>query len=212
MENISLFNKIKEELVEEILVNMHGTPHVYAKGDVILTQGENISKIAVVLVGEVKIYTKNIDGSETVLSYARDGETFGLNYICAGIKTSPVTVQAEKQTGILFLSYEKMLKACFDSKSWQTKFLRNMLETITMENLRLSERLEILDKKTIREKIMTFLNKQALKANSNKFEISLNREEMAEYLCVDRSALSRELSNLRAEKVLDFKKNEFTII
>lgn len=212
MENISLFNKIKDELVEEILVNMQGTPRVYSKGDLIWTQDDKISEIAVVLVGEVKIYTKNLDGSETVLSYAHDGETFGMNYICAGIKTSPVTVQAEKQTGVLFLSYEKMLKACFDSKSWQIKFLRNMLENITMDNLKLSERLEILNKKTTREKIMTFLNQQALIANSNKFEISLNREEMAEYLCVDRSALSRELSNLRSEKILDFKKNEFIII
>lgn len=211
MENISLFNKIKDDGVEEILANVDGEPQVFAKDEIIWKQGGNISKVAIVLVGEVKIYTKNLDNTETIINYAHAGETFGLNYICAGIKTSPVTVKAEKQTGVLFLSYEKMLKSCSGSQSWQIKLLKNMFEAVTGDNLRLSDRVEVLDKRTLREKIMTYLNKYALKSGSKTFEIPLNREQMAEYLCVDRSALSRELSNLRNEKIIDFNKNQFSL-
>jgi len=212
MENIALFDKIKDDGIEAILANVEGTPRIYSKDEIIWKQGETISKLAIVLVGRVKIYTKNLDGSETIVDYVQDGEVFGVNYICAGLKNSPVTVQAEKQTGVLFLPYDKLLKTCSGSQHWQIKLLKNMFETVTRDNLRLSERLEILDKKTIREKIMTFLNKQALKTNSKIFEIPFNREGMAQYLCVDRSALSRELSNLRTEKIIDFKKNEFIIM
>lgn len=212
MKNISLFDKIKDDGIENILENLQGEPKVYPKGDLIWQQGDNISKIGIVLVGLLKIYTQNPDGSETLLGQVKDGEVFGVNYLCSGINVSPVTVQAQKQTGVLFISYEKMLKACSGGNDWQVKLLRNMFMSVSKENLVLCERLKILDKKSIREKVMTYLNNQALKARSKKFEVDFNREKMAEYLCVDRSALSRELSNLRNEGIIEFQKNEFTLL
>ncbi len=212
MKNISLFDKIKDDGIENILENLQGEPKVYPKGDLIWQQGDNISKIGIVLVGLLKIYTQNPDGSETLLGQVKDGEVFGVNYICSGLRISPVIIQAQKQTGVLFISYEKMLKECSGYQDWQIKLLRNMFMSVSKENLLLSERLEILDKKSIREKVMTYLNQRALKAGSSKFEVDLNREKMAQYLCVDRSALSRELSNLRNAGIIEFQKNEFTLL
>lgn len=212
MENISLFNKLKEYEIDELLGFLHATTKVFKTGSVVLDKGDKFSNIIVVLVGELSVNTRNIDKTEMLIGKVLSGESFGANYVCAGVKSSSVIVRAEKQTGVLFLPYERMLMMHESVSQWQKQLLRNLFEQVAKENLILQSRMNVLNRKTIREKILFYLNSVVDEAGSNEIVIPFSREEMAEHLCVDRCALSRELSNLHREGVLDYKKNEFHIL
>ena len=211
MENIKLFNKLKDYEIDELLGFLQATTKVFRKNERILNKGEKLKDILVVLVGELKIYTQNTDRSEVLISVLKAGETFGANLVCGGVKNSPVVVKAEKQTGVLFLPYENMLILHESVSNWQKLLLKNLFEIIAKENLELSQRMNILNQKTIREKILFYLNSIATEKESNCFEIPFSREEMAQYLCVDRSALSREISNMHKDGLLDYKKSNFIL-
>ena len=212
MDNIKLFNKLKEYEIDELLGFLHATTKVFSKNSIIINKGAKLSDICIVLVGEVNIYAKNIDGGESLIKKVGAGSSFCLNYVCAGIKTSPVVVRAEKQTGVLFLPYDRTLILHESVSKWQQQLLKNIFEEVARENLDLNARMDVLNQKTIREKILFYLNRIVDEVGSNKVEIPFSREEMAGYLCVDRSALSRELSNLHKDEILNYKKNEFHLL
>ena len=119
MENIKLFNKLKDYEIDELLGFLHATTKVFSKGSVVINKGSKLNDICVVLVGELSISTKNINGSENVIKKVSAGSSFCTNYVCAGVKSSPVVVRAEKQTGILFLPYDRMLILHESVSQWQ---------------------------------------------------------------------------------------------
>ena len=211
MENIKLFNKLKDYEIDELLGFLHATTKVFSKGSVVINKGSKLNDICVVLVGELSISTKNINGSENVIKKVSAGSSFCTNYVCAGVKSSPVVVRAEKQTGILFLPYDRMLILHESVSQWQKLLLKNLFAQVAQENLEISARMNVLNQKTIREKILFYLNSIADEVGKNTIEIPFSREEMAGYLCVDRSALSRELSNMHKDGLIDYKKNEFQL-
>lgn len=212
MENIKLFKNLKDYEIDELLGFLQATTKVYKKNEIIINKGSKIKDILVVLVGTIEVYIKNFDEKEVLLSEYDAGEAFGLNLVCGGVKTSSYIVRAKKQTGVLFLPFEKMLELHSSVSNWQKLLLKNLFELIAKENIAFSNRLDILNQKTIREKILFYLNSVSLEKNSLIFEIPYSREEMAQYLCVDRSALSRELSNMQKDGLLEYKKNEFSLI
>jgi len=212
MENIKLFNRLKDYEIDELLGFLQATTKVYKKNEIVLSKGGKLKDILVVLVGQLEIFVKNTDGSEILVDVVEAGSTFGANYVCAGIKNSPVVVRAQKQTGLLFLPYENMLVLHESVSNWQKLLLKNLFEIISQENLELTKRTNILNQKTIRDKILFYLNMVAQEKGSSSFDIPFSREEMAQYLCVDRSALSREISNMHKDGILDYKKREFQLL
>lgn len=211
MENIKLFDKLKDYEIDELLGFLQATTKVFRKKECVINLGARLKEILIVLVGELEVYTKNTDGTLSLLSIIDAGQTFGANYICGGVKNSPVIVRAQKQTGVLFLPYENMLELHESVSGWQKLLLKNLFEVVAKENLELNKRMNILNQKTIREKILFYLNDVAREKEGLSFEIPYSREQLAQYLCVDRSALSRELSNMQKDGLLEFKKSEFKL-
>ncbi len=211
MENIELFKGIKEGGLDSLLGYLQAKPYVFNKDKKIYKQGDKITDIAIVLVGEVKLTTTNLDGSENILGFAQHGETFCANYAYSKEKITEVNAITTKQTGVLFLPFERIIKFNESTALWQTLLMKNLFDSMAQENVKNNQRLSFLEKKTIREKMLSYLNFEAAKAKSGWFEVSLSREEMAEYLCVDRCALSRELSNMQKEGLLEYRKNEFKL-
>ncbi len=212
MENIKLFNKLKDYEIDELLGFLQATTKVYKKNEIIINKGGKLKDILVVLVGQLEIFVKSTTGDETLIAVVDAGETFGANYVCGGVKNSPVIVKAQKQTGLLFLPYENMLVLHESVSNWQKLLLKNLFEIVSQENLELARRTNILNQKTIRGKILFYLNTVAEEKGASCFEIPFSREEMAQYLCVDRSALSREISNMHKDGILDYKKSEFQLL
>jgi len=182
----------------------------YDKGDIILLSGDTVNHIGLVLSGSVKIIKENMDGNITILTELAASELFGEVFACAGIDHSPVTVQASEKSDILFINYKKVINTCSSACGFHSRLIENMLKLIAKKNLILNQKIDILSKRTTREKLLIFFDIQ--RGMAKKFTIPYNREELAHYLCVDRSAMSNELCKMRDEGLIRFNKNEFELL
>ena len=131
-------------------------------------------------------------------------------FACAGIKVSPVTVSACSDCEILYLDFDKVSKPCCKSCSFHLSLIENMLKIIARKNLMLNQKIEILSKRTLREKLLCYFDYQ--RNNSAKFTISFNREQLASYLCANRSVVSAELSKMQDDGLILYSKNTFEIL
>ena len=141
-----------------------------------------------------------------------------LLFLCSGFCQSEINLVREMHNSgykikkIMFIDCKRIIKTCNNACVFHWNLIENMLSMIARKNIMLNQKMEILSKRTTREKLLAFFNTQVQMNHSKKFSIPYNREGLAFYLCVDRSALSRELSNMRDEGLLKFNKNEFEIL
>jgi len=181
----------------------------YDKGDMILLAGDSVNNVGLILSGQVKILKDDVDGNTMILAELAASDLFGEVFACAGIDCSPVTVQAAEHCEVLFMNYRKVITTCSSSCSFHSKMIENMLKLIARKNLLLNQKIEILSKRTTRKKLLAFFDIQ--RGNNQKFTVPYTREEMAHYLCVDRSAMSYELCKMRDEGLIRFHKNTFEV-
>ena len=182
----------------------------YRKDETILRSGNTMRFIGLVLSGSVNIIEYDYNGNTAIIARFTVPELFGEAFVCAGISHSPVTIQAAEDTEILSLDYQKVIKTCTSACPFHAKLVENMMKQIAQKNLFLVQKISILSKRSTREKLLHFFETQ--RGGSNQFTIPLNREELANYLCVDRSAMSNELCKMRDEGLIKFQKNKFEII
>ena len=182
----------------------------YEKGDVILLSGDTVSNIGLIISGSVKVIKEDIDGNVSILAELAASDIFGEVFACAGIDHSPVTVQASEKCEVLFLNYRKVINSCSSACVFHSRLIENMLKLIAQKNLLLNQKIEIISKRTTREKLLAFFDMQ--RGMAKKFTIPYNREEMARYLSVDRSAMSNELCKMRDGGLIKFHKNSFEIV
>ncbi|MCL2566381.1 MAG: Crp/Fnr family transcriptional regulator [Defluviitaleaceae bacterium] len=182
----------------------------YKKGDIILLAGNTINFVGLVLYGSVKVIKEDIDGRITILTIISVSEIFGEVFACAGITQSPITIQAAQDTKILYIDYKKVITICSAACPFHATLIKNMLKLIADKNLILTQKNEILSKRTTREKLMCYFNME--RGAAMRFSIPFNREELANYLCVERSAMSKELCKMRDEGIIRFNRNNFEII
>ncbi len=182
----------------------------YIKGEVILLSGDAVNFVGLVLSGSVQVIKEDIDGRVAILTELGVSEIFGEVFACAEIAQSPVTVLAKENAEILMLDYKKVITSCAAACPFHARLIANMLRLLACKNLLLNQKNEILSKRTTREKLLTFFDMQ--RGVAKKFTIPYNREELAHYLCVDRSAMSNELCKMRDEGLIHFYKNSFEIL
>ncbi|MCL2843411.1 MAG: Crp/Fnr family transcriptional regulator [Oscillospiraceae bacterium] len=182
----------------------------YAKDDIILLSGDPVHVAGLVLCGNIKIIKEDISGNSTILASLTASELFGEVFACAEVCHSPVTIQATEETEILFLDSGKILTTCSEVCLFHARLIKNMVRLLAHKTLMLNQKIEILSKRTTREKLFCFFDYQ--RGAKRKFRLPFNREEMATYLCVDRSAMSNELCKMRDERLIRFHRNEFEIL
>ncbi len=182
----------------------------YKKSDIILLSGNTVNFIGLILSGRAMVIKENQDGNRAILTELSESELFGETFACAGVDHSPVTVEAVEDSEVLFINYKKIINTCSSACGFHSKLIENMLKLIAKKNLMLNQKIDILSKRTTREKLLLFFDTQ--RGGGKKFTIPFSREEMAQYLCVDRSAMSNELSKMRDEGIIHFNRNEFEIL
>ena len=205
-----LFDNIDDADLEKLVYCLNPEVHSYSKNELIYTAGSLVRHISIILSGSVRIITEDYAGNTDILSILGQGEIFG--DICAGIEKSEITARAAEQSQIMAIEYRLICNMCQSACGHHTLMLGNLLKVISNKNRELCEKLQILQKRTTREKLLAYLYIQAKQAGSLKFNIPLNRAELAEYLRVDRSAMSRELCEMRDEKLLEFYKSSFILL
>lgn len=214
-----IFNVIKHNILlsgidygefEKMYRCIEAKTQFYNKGGYIILSGELLDYIGLIISGSVKIIKEDIDGNITILTELSSTELFGEAFACAGIKNSPVTVQASEDSEILYLNYKKIKTVCSSACRFHSRLIENMLTLIAKKNLMLNQKIEILSKRTTREKLLAFFDMQ--RGTEKKFTIPYNREELAQFLCVNRSGISNELCKMRDEGLIKFHKNVFEIL
>ena len=204
-----LFDGIAFSDFENMLTCLSAKTSCYKKNDVILLSGDTVDFVGLVLSGSVQIINEDAEGRISILTELTVPDIFGEVFACAGISHSPVTVRAAEDSKILFIDYRKIISSCTSACPFHTKLIENMLKLVAVKSLMMSQKIEILSKRTTREKLIAFFDMQ--RGMAKKFTIPYNREELAQYLCVDRSAMSNELCKMRDNGIIKFQKNTFEI-
>ncbi|HEX3030043.1 MAG TPA: Crp/Fnr family transcriptional regulator [Clostridia bacterium] len=212
LKNNVLFKGFEPVDLENILRCLSGRAVSYKKNDIIILSGAPVDFVGIVLSGSIKIMKDDIEGNTNILTKLGANDIFAEAFAYAGISESPVTVQAEENCEILFIDCKKIIKSCHNACSFHSRLIENMLSLVAKKNIMLNQKIEIISKRTTREKLLMYLEIQKRIMHSSKFTIPYNRGALAHYLCLDRSAMSRELCKMRDEGLIKFNKNEFEIL
>ena len=183
----------------------------FKKGGIVALEGENLRHIGIVLSGSVDMVKEDLWGHKTMLLRIRKDEIFGETFACGEDNLSVVTFQVSEDAKILFLPFDRVMHSCTMACRFHHQLIENMVHIIANKNRDLMRKVEVVSRRSIREKLLTYLSIQAQAQGSRYFEIPLGRLELAEYLCVDRSALTRELAKMKDEGLLDYDRNWFRI-
>ncbi len=181
-----------------------------AGGDV-LRAGDPAGRVGLVLTGQVQVIQDDFYGNRSIVASVGPGQLFGEAFACAGAAALPVGAVAAGDSEILWIDYRKILSTCEKRCAFHHRLIYNMLRVLAGKNMQLSRKVELLSKRTTREKLLCYLDGEARRAGSRSFSIPFSRQELADFLSVDRSAMCHELSKLRREGRIDFQKNRFTL-
>lgn len=207
----TLFCGIAAEDLPGLLSCVDARRKTFQKGNILLQRGEQTAWLGMVLSGTVHIVREDFWGNRSIVGLAAAGEIFGESYALAG-EPLEVSVQAASDGEVLFLSADKVVSGCTQMCTFHRQLSRNMLALVAAKNRMLTEKMRHMARRTTREKLMSFLSAQALRAGKAEFDIPLDRQQLADFLAVDRSAMSAALSRLRDEGVLEFQKNHFRLL
>lgn len=210
IQKAAIFHGMDETEVNEAILSLHAEENSFRKGQVIFHAGKNTSSMGLVQEGSVTVESNDLWGNRTILSHVASGQFFAETY--ALLKTEPmlVDVRANEKSRILFLNIGN-LNNTFVSP-WQAKLIRNLLMISAQKNLVLSGRSFHTASKSIRGRVMSYLNTVSLQKKSTSFDIPFDRQQLADYLNVERSALSKELGKMQRDGIIATRKSHFEII
>jgi len=211
LKTVELFSGIGPGEMDDMLDCMGAQIKRYRKGSILLLAGEKPVYVGVVIAGELHIAREDRDGNRSLIAVVGPGHVFAEALCCSGAEESPVTVTAGASSLVMLLKFSRLLSTCPNSCVFHTRLIQNMLELISNKNLMLQNRMEIVSLKSVRAKVLLYLD-EFTKKQGNEITIPLNREQLADFLCVDRSALSHELARMKKDGLIDYRKNRFIMI
>lgn len=177
-----------------------------------IVESDPCDRIGIVVTGAVRLTRLRIDGGRNVLETIPPFGVFGSTYVFRDVPTMGISMNAVGDTTVLLFEIERITRPCHKVCDAHMQFVRNLLTVMSQTTFALKQKLRILSQRTIRGRLMLFLNIRAKRAKSDEFDIPFDRQALADYLCVDRSALSAELSKLRSEHKVESVKNHFKLL
>ena len=210
--NSPLFAEIQPDSRKAVLGCTGYHIGTFRKGDIVAFAEENIRHIGIVISGAVDMVQEDLWGNRTMLVRIRKDELFGETFACGSDNLSVVTFLVSEDARILFIPFDKVMHSCTMACEFHLQLIKNMVSIIANKNRELIQKVQVVSKRTIREKVLAYLSIQAQAQDTRYFEIPLGRVELAEYLCVDRSALTRELAKMKDAGLIDYDRNCFRML
>ena len=207
-----LFSGIEEENLSAMLGCLGAKKRKYRKGETVFAEGEPATHIGLLCRGAAQIDRVDYDGNRSIVSEVEEGELFAESFACAGVEHLPVSVTATEESEVLLIDSRRITQSCCNACAFHQKMIYNLLKITAMKSIRLHQRAEIISHRTTRDKLLAYLDFQAKLKNSRRFSIPFDRQELADYLEVDRSGLSAEISKLRKEGILNCHRSEFELL
>ncbi|HCG63219.1 MAG: Crp/Fnr family transcriptional regulator [Spirochaetae bacterium HGW-Spirochaetae-4] len=206
-----LFNSLTADELPHMLNCLNARKKTYEAKEFIIHETDVTEDLGIVLQGQVQIITEDFLGNRSITAKLGPGQLFGQVAASKKAASSPVSVMADTDSEILLLKFHKLVAPCTRACSFHSRVIENMMNVLSDRNLMMNRKLTILSQRTMRDKLLTFLAWQSQDKMSNEFDIPFNRDELADYLCVNRSALSREISNMIYEGIISSERNHFTL-
>jgi len=207
-----LFDKIDDESLVRMLTCLGGRVVSFDKKYTVFAEGARAKYIGILLSGSVQIIQVDYYGNRNILSVIRAGEVFAEAFACAEVDSLPVTVIADEPSEVMLIDSSHILHTCSNNCGFHQQLIYNLMKDLASKTIMFHQRIEITSKRTTREKLLSYLNMQSKSAGSREFVIPFDRQELADYLEVDRSGLSVEIGKLRREGIIENKKNHFVIL
>ena len=207
-----VFYGMNDEELKGLLECFHARIRRYEKGDMIIRQGDMISNIYLILSGGVNIEKDSYWGRRIIISRLGKNENLALSFVGSKDVEANIDAISVEDTLVLVLSYEKCTSMCQNACTRHKILINNLFQILSKENIELIQKIENVSQKSIRDKLLTYLSNEAQKKHSNSFDIQFNRQDLADYLNVDRSAMSFELSKLQKEGLISYNKNHFELL
>lgn len=211
LKNSKLFHGTEESDIYSILNCFQAKVLHYKKGEYIIRHGDVINNIMILLDGCLCIQRDDYWGNRSIVNIVNIGEMFGEAYTAHDSKPILNDVTAIKDSSVIFLNINKVLNICSSSCQFHSYIVQNLFFAVSEKNQLLVQKLGYMSKRTTREKLISYLSDQAKIQGSNSFTIPMNRQQLADFLSVDRSAMSKELCKMRDEGLIVFNKNKFTL-
>lgn len=209
--NTDLFEGISYEEGEKLLTCFDLKEKHFEKGDFVIMQGENHKGLGVVTSGRLHIIKEDFWGNRDIIAEANAGDIFAEVYAVLSNERQFVSVVAAEESKVCFFKIDRLLSTCQKSCGFHNAVIRNLVKVMAKKNLMLTRKMVHISKRSIREKLVSYLSEQAARNGKIKFVIPFDRQQLADYLAVDRSAMSRELSKMRDEGLIEFYKNQFIL-
>ncbi|MBQ7288610.1 MAG: Crp/Fnr family transcriptional regulator [Clostridia bacterium] len=212
LKQTKLFSGVSEKETEAMLGCLDAKLKRYKKGEYIFRQGQFLENISILVKGSILIQSEDYWGNRSIVNHIGVGDMVGEAY--AGADNVPILndVVAMEDCDVVFFNINKLLTTCSATCCFHSKVVQNMFYTVSEKNRKLVQKLGHISKRSTREKLISYLSEEAKKQNSSHITIPFNRQQLADFLSVDRSAMSNELCKMQNEGLLNFKKNQFQLI
>lgn len=207
-----LFNQIDENDLLKMLGCLSAKVENFDKKYTVMAEGNPAKYIGIVLTGSVQILQVDYYGNRSILSNIGPGQVFAEAFACAEMAALPVSVIANEPSEIMLIDCRHILHTCSNHCSFHQQLIFNLMKNLATKTIMFHQRIEITSKRTTRDKLMAYLMLRAKNAGSNRFTIPFDRQELADYLEVDRSGLSAEISKLRKEGIIESHKKQFELL
>jgi CRP-like cAMP-binding protein len=207
-----LFSAIEDENLLRMLVCLGARIEYFDKKYTVFSEGSISKHIGIVLSGAVQMVQMDYYGNRSILNEFSSSEVFAEEFACAETSALPVSVIMSEPGEVMLIDCSHILHTCHNNCGFHQQLIFNLMKALAVKTIISHQRLEVTSKRTTREKVLSYLNLQAQKEGKRSFEIPFDRQELADFLMVDRSGLSAELGKLKKEGLIETEKNRFTLL
>ncbi len=212
LKRTQLFSGVKDTEITSMLHCLQAKLLTFKKGDYVFREGEHIDKLTILAEGKLLVQRDDFWGNRSIVNVIRIGEMFGEAYVAPESGSLLNDVIAEEDSTVIFFDVRRILTVCSTACRFHSMVVQNLFFAISEKNRKLVQKIGHMSKRSTRAKLLSYLSEEAKRHNNNRFTIPFTRQQLADFLCVDRSAMSNELCKMRDEGLLQFDKNQFTLL
>ena len=212
LKKAQMFAGVGDDEIVSMLSCLGARLLICKKGDYVLRQGEHINDITLLVEGKLHIQKDDYWGNRSILGQISVGEMFGEAYVAPESGALLNDVVAIEDSAVMFFDVRRIMTTCSSACRFHAMVVQNLFFVLSEKNRKLVQKLGHMSKRSTREKLISYLSEEAKQHNSASFLIPFNRQQLADFLSVDRSAMSNELCKMRDEGLLQFEKNRFTLL
>lgn len=212
LKHTRLFSGVGNDEISAMLNCLQAKLVTYKKGEYVFRQGEHVNRISLLTEGKLLVQSDDFWGNRSIINIIDIGEMFGEAYASPESEAIPNDVIAEEDSTVIFFDIQKILTVCPSACKFHSIVIQNLFFAISDKNRKLVQKMGHMSKRTTRAKLISYLSEEARRQSRNTFTIPFNRQQLADFLSVDRSAMSNELCKMRDEGLISFNKNQFTLL